>query len=422
MAFRSLIIYLHILFLLTTCSKDKEEIPPINEQLPIVMLHGLLASGDTYEKQTQRFTTNGYPQSMIFTFDWNTLSGNNNEQKLNNFIDEVLKKTATTKVYLIGHSAGSSLCYSYLQKKQQAAKISKYVHLAGFGGTVPNNEVPVLNIWSIQDKVSSGSNMNGAKNLKLTNRDHYEVATSTETFEAIYEFFLGNSPNTLSIEADENIILSGKSLSFGENILNENTTISIYDLNPSDGKRKSSTPLFSATVNNNGEWGPFTAQKETYYEFEVSGTRTVHYYRSPFIRSNHLVYLRSFPENGSLGATFLSGIPANNQQAVIAFFSANKAVIAYRDDLFINETELSIPRFTNPNQTTIALFTYDDNRNAKSDLYSAGIFGLFPFLSAVDMYHPSDSNLITSIRFNGQTINLPNLRSKTDGVQVAVFE
>jgi hypothetical protein len=62
--------------LLAGCKKDDEgtvDPGPEAEMLPIVMAHGFLASGDTYELQFLRFASNGYPLDMLYTYEWNTL-------------------------------------------------------------------------------------------------------------------------------------------------------------------------------------------------------------------------------------------------------------------------------------------------------------------------------------------------------------
>lgn len=72
---------------------------------PIVMVHGFLASGDTWAKFQQLFHSNGYPSKLIHAFDWNSLNqfGGNTPQQLDQFIDQVLALTGETKVRLIGH-------------------------------------------------------------------------------------------------------------------------------------------------------------------------------------------------------------------------------------------------------------------------------------------------------------------------------
>lgn len=420
-------ILLALLVIISSCSKEK----PTKEYegfLPLVLAHGVLASGDTYEKQALRFVSNGYPPELIFTFDWNSIGIGDNERQLNLFINTVLRKTGAPKVNLAGHSAGSNLCYTYLDKPENQVKVAHYIHLAGNPKSKPAGqygEIPTLNIWSPGDKVVPGGNM-GPKttNLKLEGKDHYEVATCEETFAAIYKFINGVEPKTTEIleEASSVITISGKALSFGENILVDNTRVKIYEVNSETGKRLTESPLQVFNVSVNGFWGPFAGKKDTYYEFEVTGSRTVHYYRLPFIRSNNWVYLRSFPPSVSLGNAFLSDLPSSDEQAVSAFFSASKAVVSGRDELIVDGNTISTEELTAESQTTIALFLYDNNRNNESDLNSVGAFASFPFLSAIDFFFPTDSTYPIKYEFNGQKLTTNNWKSKTEGVSVAVFD
>src|SRR5262245_35591583 len=97
---------------------------------PVVMMHGFLASGDTYAKHVMRFTSNGYCGDRLFAYDWNTLAGTNDVNRLDAFIDDVLQQTGATQVDLMGHSAGGGLGYEYLNDAAHAAKVAHYVHLA----------------------------------------------------------------------------------------------------------------------------------------------------------------------------------------------------------------------------------------------------------------------------------------------------
>src|SRR5262245_46092292 len=44
--------------------------------MPIVFMHGFLASGDSYAKHTMLFTSNGYCGNRLFVYDWNTVQLN----------------------------------------------------------------------------------------------------------------------------------------------------------------------------------------------------------------------------------------------------------------------------------------------------------------------------------------------------------
>jgi hypothetical protein len=418
-----------LLILIASCSKDNKSVEEYEGFLPIVLAHGVLASGDTYEKQALRFVSNGYPPELIYTFDWNSIGLGNNERSLDQFINTVLRQTGAPKVNLAGHSAGSNLCYTYLEKPENEAKVANYVHLAGtprskaagqYGG------IPTLNIWSPDDLIVAGGNM-GPKvtSLKLEGKDHYEVATCAETFAAMYEFFNGEPPATTEILEDEGdeITIRGKALSFGENLVVSNIRVRVFEVNPETGKRLTEDPLQVFNVGaNNGFWGPFTGKKNTYYEFEVTGSRRVHYYREPFVKSNNWVYLRAFPPSTSLGAAFLSGLPNSEEQAVSALFSASQAVITGRDELEVDGFTLSTPEFTSPSQSVIALFLYDNNRNSQTDLNAVAAFSSFPFLNAIDMFFPTNEEYPIKYDFNGRKLTAYNWKSKGEGVSVVVFD
>ena len=186
----------------SACSPDDEIINIVDKSetcdttyLPIVMCHGFLASGDTYAKQAQRFLQNNYCGVSVYVFDWNSLGGGSNVEALDAFIEGVLARTGASQVELAGHSAGGGLGYDYLADATRAAKVAHYVHLGSSPQTAPagpNGEVPTLNIWSPYDAIVAGADIPGAQNVQLAGKDHYEVATSLETFEAMFQFFRGS--------------------------------------------------------------------------------------------------------------------------------------------------------------------------------------------------------------------------------------
>ncbi len=400
---------------------------PCNEQIPIVFAHGLLASGDTYSLQVQRFEQNGYCSDRMFAFDYNTIGLDNNKERLKQFIQEVLKETGSEKIFLVGHSAGSSLSYDFLKQPFWSPKIEKYVHIGGNPFAKPagtNGDIPTLNIWSPADYVVAGGSIPGAINLELAGKDHFEVASSEATFIAMYQFFNGLPPETSAIQATAKKTISGKALSFGENIPAEGGAVEIYAVNPATGARINETPDASFTADEYGFWGPFEATANTYYEFLVytgkSGDRPVHYYTEPFLRSNSMLYLRTYPPPGALGRTFLSGVPKNDNQSISAFFGANQSVVAGRDELFVDGNEISIPNIAAAEKFSVAIFLYD-NGNQVTGLNTVGAFDAVPFLVGVDFYKQTETAASTEYVFNGNTINVPNWKSDSEGISVVIF-
>jgi len=157
-----------------------------------------------------------------------------------------------------------------------------------------------MNIYSTDDTVVEGADIDSVTNVKQDTYDHYEVATNAETFAEMYRFFRdGEEPETTAILESESIVVSGKALTLGENQPEVDATIEVYELDSATGKRIGTTADFSFTADADGYWGPFTAKANTHYEFFIipadPAARILHYYREPFVRSNPLVYLRTFP-------------------------------------------------------------------------------------------------------------------------------
>jgi len=427
------------MLLTSACKKDKDEPKPDpngnggggvacnSSYLPIVMCHGMLASGDTYAKQAQRFAQNGQCSNRIFVMDRNTLGGGSAVPALDAFIDNVLQVTGATQVELVGHSAGGGLGYDYLSDATRAAKVAHYVHIGSgvqAGPAGPNGEVPTMNIWSPYDAIVAGGDIPGAQNVELPMQDHYQVATSEEAFTAMYTFFRGMPPANATLVPDGRRTVAGRAVSLGENVPLADARINVYPLNAATGFRTSAQPAHTFITDAQGFWGEFNAVANTYYEFEVvpQTGRKLHYYREPFIASDRLVYLRSLPGAGSLAGLLLGSLPSNDAQAVVTIFTANQAVISGRDDLRSNGFELSTPQFASEDNTTIAFFLYDGNNDGQTNGTPVGLFGTFPFLSGIDVFFPTVQPESIELTFAGRTMRVRNWPSATEGITIAVFE
>jgi hypothetical protein len=150
--------------------------------------------------------------------------------------------------------------------------------------------------------------------------------------------------------------------------------------------------------------------------------RPIHYFRQGFTRSNYQVYLRTFPPATSLAGLLLSSIPKNDNQTVVSIFSANQAVLYQRDQLAIDNFNLSTEAYAKPERTAIAFFLYDDGDGQTSG-NSHPAFNLSPaFLTGVDYFIPTTTPKFLTITFNGKSLAVPNFKSETEGVIVAVFD
>ena len=413
------------------CKKDHDE--PTNHCKtlhPVVFIHGYLASGDTWANQVMRFTSNAYCDNLLYAYDWNSVGGSSNQALLDAFIDTVLARTGATQVDLVGHSAGGGYGYAYCEDTTRAKKVAHYVHIGSSSQSSPagaNDEVPTLCISSADDAVAGATSITGATNITIAGKDHYQIATGAETFTELYKFFnSGQVPVTSSITPKAEITVSGKAVTLGENAPHNGATIHVYEVNPDNGSRLSSSPNFTLTADAQGVWGPQKIKPDTKYEFEVtsnvSGDRVIHYYREGFTHTNPLVYLRTIPTSG-LAGTLLSSLSDNDNQSVLAVFTANQATVAGRDSLVVDNVVLSTTAITPASKTIIAMFLFDANNNQQSDYTVPGLFGILPtFLTSRDMYFQTSTAYAIPLRFNGRSLHVPNLKSQSDGVIVAVFD
>lgn len=402
---------------------------------PVIFVHGFLGSGDNWAKQIQRFSSNGYCEERMFVFDWNSISRSKlTDSLLNNFIDDVLKKTKATQVDLVGHSAGGGLCYSYLNDSIHAKKVAHYVHI-GSGkmktAAGKNAEVPTMNIYSTADMiVKGGGEISGATNVQQTTADHFQVATSEETFLSLYKFFNNNNqPTTTKITSSKqnDISIGGKGVTLGENNSLSFDSVIAYSFNPATGKRikNKQHPATNSIrgwmrFSKEGNWA-LEVPSKTFTEFEVrpSKGRSVFYFFEPQVRVNKNMYLRAFPNAGMM-AGVLNQLPKDATQTVLVIFTSNQAVIAGRDTLAIDSIPISTTAIAPASKTMISVFIFDDGDGVSSKL-PMKTFGALPFLGSMDLKIPADANGTMRIFFNGRSMVLPR-KPASEGVMIVVFD
>lgn len=402
--------------------------------LPVVFVHGFMGSGDNWATQIQRFTNNGFCEDRLFVFDWNSVGGSSGTGSLlNNFIDDVLKKTNAQKVNLVGHSAGGGVCYNFLKDSLQALKVAKYIHIGSIKMKAPagkNNEVPTMNIYSTDDKVmKNGGDIAGAINIKQTGNDHMQVATSGTTFSAMYSFFTGSKKNVntdLVLSKAHYKIIGGKGVVLAENTPLAYDSFRVNIFNPKTGEHyptKNSTPsgdYVNWTVFGKDGSFAFNLNKDSYTEFEVhpSKGRKLFYYFEPLVSNNKNIYLRALPASG-MAAAMLGNIPNDDKQTALVIFSANNAIIAGRDSLAIDSIPLSLPALMPANKTAIACFLFDDGDEVTSGKALKSLSAA-PFLTGADVFIKADENKTMRIYYNGRSIVLPKRKSK-DGIMIVIF-
>jgi len=432
---------------LQSCGDDPQTPTPTAcdpARRPIVMAHGFLASGDTWASFSRLFEANGYCQSHLIAYDWNTLAFNRDAAVvgLDSAIDAALAATGSDQVDLIGHSAGGGLGYAYLADPTRAAKVAAYAHIASNPAPLENTDpapagpaeapVPTLNLTSTGDLIVKGAAIPGAINLVLTTEDHYQAATSARAFTDVFGFFNGGArpittDPTDAPPADPKAArtISGKALTLGENTPVPGFTVSLFELDSTTAQRKSTADA-TAIVTADGSWGPFTVKPDAHYELfleDPTGTsRPVHYYREPFASDSHLVYLRALPPPGTLAGVLISLIPFADEHTVLIAFSSSQGVIHGRDTLTMNGETLSTAELASAERTSIAFFIFDDETDQTSGGEVASFSRVFAiFLTAIDRYLPAGGPPIT-LTLNGRVLVVPSLPSSTDGAIVATFD
>jgi triacylglycerol lipase len=211
---------------------------------PIIFIHGFLASGDTWTTQVQRFIQAGYCGNQLFMFDWNTVGGNGKktDSLLRVFVEDVLEKTNARQVDLIGHSAGGGLARGFLSDSLNTKNIAHYIHIGSRKWFTAYSWFPnakCLNIYSAADYIAgkSGGDIAGAVNRDLKDKDHYEVATSKETFDAIYAFITNGAKPFLSDLRSNVSQVSGTAVGLGTNEPLVNARVEIYEVNSKTRQR-----------------------------------------------------------------------------------------------------------------------------------------------------------------------------------------
>jgi triacylglycerol lipase len=325
---------------------------------PIVFVHGNGDSGALWINNIWRFEANGYRRNQLFAIDFKYPNARRDDSKpepfrsstadqmeeLAAFVKQVRGATRRRKVALVASSRGANAVRNYL--KNGGAEFVSHAVLGGgivrgivisdtmlvgseFNGAMPflkglndgpDDTIPGVEMMSIgsdkNDKYAQpdgrfvgapgkptgvgydASDLRGCKRVVLDGLDHREVAFHKLAFAAMYEFIAGRAPGTLFIAQEPNPVLSGRVTGIAEeaytNLPVADAGIEIYEVDPKSGERRGSIAAHRKTTGADGQWGPFTARADTYYEFVVTmaGQPITHTYHSPFLRSSDVVHLR----------------------------------------------------------------------------------------------------------------------------------
>lgn len=410
---------------------------------PIIFVHGSGGSGAQFESQAMRFTSNGYPANLLFAFEYNTSSPDTEGsvarmERLDAFVDTVLANTGADKVYLMGHSRGTTESFVYLGNPARAAKVAKYVNVDGSNGKTA--VVPTLALWATRGwSYNPANQIVYATNVFIPNQAHVEVATSSESFVEMYKFLTDNPPLTDQIvpEPPGQVRLSGRAMFYPQGTGVGNGTLEIWEVNGYTGARISNRPKATYTLSGSGftdgAWGPFKAQSLKNYEFVIlrEGARPHHFYFQPFMRSNHFVRLLTSISGG------VGDLMERNMDSAALVITRNKELwgndTVSNDILTINGTNIinaatcpviKVPGFTG----VIGVFAYDKSLNGQTDVsIPIPTFFAVGFMTGVDIYMPATDppngtiSLVLTPRGgcgNTQVINIMNWASLKHSVSV----
>lgn len=397
--------------------------PPLTGEkiLPIVFVHGFAGSAQQFESQAMRFVANGYPQERIVAYDHDgagvDIAGY--AAGVGETIDAALTKFKAEQVYLVGHSRGTTVSSVYLGNAANAAKVAKYVAI---DGAACPDVVPCL----------------APTQEMFPGQAHVEVATSKESFAAIYEFFLDDEPTVVDIVAQRApVVLTGRAVNFPANTGRRGATLAVWNIDPNTGMRTGNEPHVRFELDADGGFGPFVITAGAHYEWLLTAPDTDvqhHLYLQPYVRDSHLVRLLS---SGPDGDTRVNTNVGDAHAAIIAI--RMREWYAYDDpDRSGDERdvlEIGTPGAEPVNAVAtfvgngaIGLHVHDDAATpGKTTQATLPYFSDAPFQNGIDIYMaasdpPSETITVRNIprgdRAAPQTLNVPNWASSRHSISV----
>jgi len=372
--------------------------------LPIVFVHGQLGSAQQFETQAMRFTSNGYPQQLLYAFEYDTSSPLNPVSDLDAFLDAVLGETGAAKVLAIGHSRGTTVWTSYLDDPSfdGPAKVAKYVNIDGRTSEELPGGVPTIGIWGEWNTADSGYNRRGntnaqigpdpADNYYFGTKSHTEVTTSAEAFGLMYEFFTGHAPATTDVipEPPGQVTIAGRAVIFPANVGYPGATVELWRVDAATGHRIGDEPRASFPIGLSGAFGPVKVNGLKHYELAVrrpGDPETIHhFYFEPFSRSDHFVRLNTSLPNQGL-EVFVPNDAGRTNLVVTRQREFWGDQGSQSDLLKIDGLNVLQPNTSPREGVNLALFAHDDGLDGETDLDKGELFpfNILTFLTAVDV-------------------------------------
>ncbi|MEO6804306.1 MAG: lipase [Granulicella sp.] len=185
---------------------------------------------------------------------------------------------------------GSEVVAGVKMMTLRSDKLDKYAQSTGISFGAPQ----------IQTHVSyEGPALRGAENVVLAGLDHRELAFQPRAFAEMYRFIVGAAPQRLTVVPEAHPTISGLVTGFDNGAFTNQPLsgahLRIYPVDAKDAT-ESNTPAYEITTTEDGRWGPFQADPNQEYDFDLEyGGRHVSYYKAPIPRSTTLLNLRFMP-------------------------------------------------------------------------------------------------------------------------------
>ncbi len=399
------------------CGSDDSS-GPQPQVLPLVFVHGQSGSAQQFESQAMRFTSNDYPQDMLFAFEYSTASSDNPLADLDAFIADVLASTGAMQVYAVGHSRGTSVWTEYLEDPDfdGPALVARYVNIDGRSPEELPGGVPTIGIWGEWNTADSGYNRRDNANAQIgpfpednyyfADKSHTETATSAEAFAVMYEFLTRVAPRTTvvsEVAAGEPVDVAGRALLFPQNEGYAGSRVQVWEVAAGSGQRLEQSPAATFDIGVDGAFGPVELVSGKHYEFALLRPATAtapmetvhHFYLEPFTHDNYFVRLLSSRPGEGVSAFIPSAEDATGVLALrqLEFWGDQGAA---SDELYVNGLNILTPAIS-PRATSggagvnIAVFAFDDGTDKMTDLGKGELspFDGITFLTAADVFLPA---------------------------------
>ena len=316
----------------------------------------------------------------------------------------------------------------YLATPERAARVAHYVNLDGRTATAPPGGVPTLAVWA--GVGTPGRTITGATNVTIPNQTHVQVATSAETFAAVYRFLRGRRPETTRIvpKRGKFVSVAGRAVLFPQNAGATNATLRVWKVQALD-RPPHRQGRGDQAAHGRRLLGPVQARARR--PLRVRDHTAARAGRTTSTTSPSAATTTSSGCSRRSRTAGLDALTTKGDGHAVVIVTRNKELWgdqgAQNDVLSINGTNVINAATSPQSKRTIGLFAFDSGADGQSNL-SAPLPAFFslPFISGVDLAipaaRPPTGRISVRLRSRGRgpvrAINFPNFPSSTDRVSV----